>query len=74
MRGRDARRRAGRQAAWLRTTAAASAAALLGTLGLAGTSMTAGATTSATTSASTTAGASCHLGNGVKHVVRAHLR
>ena len=43
--GRDARRRrarlAGRQATWLRVTAAASSAALLGTLGLAGTSMAA---------------------------------
>jgi hypothetical protein len=71
MTGRDARRRAGRQAAWLRTTAAASSAALLGTLGLAGTSMTASASATAQTATMTaaTAGASCHLGNGVKHVV-----
>jgi hypothetical protein len=71
-RGRDARRRARRQMAWLRTTAAASSVALLGTLGLAGTSMgAAGATATAGTAANTagTAGASCHLGNGVKHVV-----
>ena len=40
-RGREARRRAGRQATWLRVTAAASSATLLGTLGLAGTSMAA---------------------------------
>ena len=40
-RGRDARGRGGRQAAWFRVTAAASSATLLGTLGLAGTSMAA---------------------------------
>jgi hypothetical protein len=76
-RGRDARRRAGRQTAWLRTTAAASSAALLGTLGLAATSMTATAASATAASASAgtaaktaaTADASCHLGNGVKHVV-----
>ena len=39
--GRDARARAGRQAAWFRVTAVAGSAALLGTLGLAGTSMAA---------------------------------
>src|SRR5689334_8108243 len=61
-RRRDARGRAGRQTAWLRATAAASSAALLGTLGLAGTP------TGAATAASA-ADASCHLGNGVKHVV-----
>ena len=69
-RGRDARRRAGRQAAWFRVTAAASSATLLGTLGLAGTSMaTTGAAAKAAEPAAATAGASCHLGNGVKHVV-----
>ena len=68
--GRDARGRAGRQAAWLRVTAAASSATLLGTLGLAGTSMAAtGAAAKAAKPAVATAGASCHLGNGVKHVV-----
>ncbi|MGD0243585.1 MAG: hypothetical protein ABSB59_25160 [Streptosporangiaceae bacterium] len=67
-RGRDARRRAGRQAAWLHATAAASAAALLGTLGLAGTSTTASAA-GAEGGAAATVDASCHLGNGVKHVV-----
>ena len=75
--GRDARRRrarlAGRQATWLRVTAAASSAALLGTLGLAGTSMAATAhsakTTKTATRADTTSTSSCHLGNGVKHVV-----
>src|SRR5882762_8074940 len=69
-RGRDAHGRAGRQAAWFRVTAAASSAALLGTLGLAGTSMAAtGAAASAAKPAAAAAGTSCHLGNGVKHVV-----
>jgi len=71
-RRRDARGRAGRQTAWLRATAAASSAALLGTLGLAGTSTAAAAaqTTARTTATSASAAdASCHLGNGVKHVV-----
>ncbi len=69
-RGRDARGRAGRQAAWFRVTAAASSATLLGTLGLAGTSMAAtGAAASAAKPAAATARTSCHLGNGVKHVV-----
>ena len=71
-RGRDACGRAGRQAAWLRVTTVASSATLLGTLGLAGTSMAAtGAAASAATTASTaaSAGSSCHLGNGIKHVV-----
>jgi hypothetical protein len=69
-RGRDARRRAGRQAAWLRVTAAASSATLLGTLGLAGTSMAATAQTAARTAKATDTGtSSCHLGHGVKHVV-----
>ena len=69
-RGRDARRRAGRQAAWLRVTAAASSATLLGTLGLAGTSMAAtGAAAKAAKPAAAADTTSCHLGNGVKHVV-----
>jgi hypothetical protein len=69
-RGRDARRRAGRQAAWLRVTAAASSATLLGTLGLAGTSMAATAKTAKPAArADTSSTSSCHLGNGVKHVV-----
>ena len=71
-RRRDARGRAGRQTAWLRATAAASSAALLGTLGLAGTSTAAAAaqTTARTTAtAASAADGSCHLGNGVKHVV-----
>src|SRR5580693_6301367 len=72
--GRDARRRrarlAGRPATWLRVTAAASSAALLGTLGLAGTSMAATAKVAKpATRAGTTSTSSCHLGNGVKHVV-----
>jgi len=65
----DARRRAGRPATWLRVTAAASSAALLGTLGLAGTSMAATAK-DAKPAAPATGTSSCHLGNGVKHVVQ----
>src|SRR5271169_3539719 len=69
--GRDARRRRARQATWLRVTAAASSAALLATLGLAGTSMAATAKPAkAATRADTTSASSCHLGNGVKHVVQ----
>src|SRR5947208_7487030 len=72
-RGRDAHGRAGRKAAWFRVTAAASSATLLGTLGLAGTSMAAtGAAASAASAAKTADTAStssCHLSNGVKHVV-----
>src|SRR6266704_4007872 len=69
-RGRDAHGRAGRQAAWFRVTAAASSATLLGTLGLAGTSMAAtGAAASAAKPAAAITDTSCHLGNGVKHVV-----
>src|SRR5215471_15433214 len=69
-RGRDAHGRAGRRVAWFRVTAAASSATLLGTLGLAGTSLAAtGAAASAAKPAAATASASCHLGNGVKHVV-----
>src|SRR6201993_5399083 len=72
-RGRDARGRAGRQAAWFRVTAAAGSATLLGTLGLAGTSMAAtGAAASTATTARTAAAAGssrCHLGHGIKHVV-----
>ena len=72
--GRDARRRrarlAVRQAPWLRVTAAASSAALLGTLGLAGTSLAATAKAAKPAArADTTSTSSCHLGNGVKHVV-----
>src|SRR5438105_1501262 len=72
-RGRDAHGRAGRKAAWFRVTAVASSATLLGTLGLAGTSIAAtGAAASAASAAKTADTAStssCHLGNGVKHVV-----
>jgi hypothetical protein len=71
--GRDACRRrarlAGRQATWLRVTAAASSAALLGTLGLAGTSMAATAKVAKVATRGDTTSTSCHLGNGVKHVV-----
>ncbi len=66
------RRRRNSRAAWYRITAAASSAAMLGTLGLAGTSLAAsgaarhaGAVRLASDSTS-----SCHLGNGVKHVVQ----
>jgi hypothetical protein len=69
-RGRDARGRAGRQAAWFRVTAVAGSAALLGTLGLAGTSMAAtGAAAKAARPAAAADNSSCHLGNGIKHVV-----
>jgi hypothetical protein len=71
-RGRDARGRAGRQAAWFRVTAVAGSAALLGTLGLAGTSMAAtgaAASTATTAKPAAPAGSSCHLGHGIKHVV-----
>ncbi len=73
-RGRDAHRRAGRREALLRVTAAAGSAALLGTLGLAGTTMAASAQTAHTakaahTATSDTSSSSCHLGNGIKHVV-----
>jgi hypothetical protein len=73
-RRRDARRLRAR-ASWVRVTAAASSAALLGTLGLAGTSMAATSGAAHAARAATKAGAtddaasSCHLGNGVKHVV-----
>jgi hypothetical protein len=71
-RGRDARGRAGRHATWFRVTAAAGSAALLGTLGLAGTSMAAARTAASPAqakAAAADAASSCHLGNGVKHVV-----
>jgi hypothetical protein len=78
----DRRRKAGlarRRATWLRVTAAASSAALLGTLGLAGTSLAApgsavkaAAAGNAVKAATLADGSSssCHLGNGVKHVVQ----
>ncbi len=69
-RGRDARGRAGRRTAWLRVTAVAGSATLLGTLGLAGTSMAAtGAAAKAAKPAAAADNSSCHLGNGIKHVV-----
>src|SRR5215469_13152412 len=69
-RGRDARGRAGRKAAWFRVTAVAGSAVLLGTLGLAGTSMAATGATAGTAKPAAAAGtSSCHLGNGIKHVV-----
>jgi hypothetical protein len=67
----DRRRKAGpasRRVTWLRVTAAASSAALLGTLGLAGTSFATPG--SAATAAAPADAATCHLGNGVKHVVQ----
>jgi hypothetical protein len=72
MRGRDAHGRAGRHSTWFRVTAAAGSAALLGTLGLAGTSMAATGTAASPAKPAAAAAAdasSCHLGNGVKHVV-----
>jgi hypothetical protein len=68
-RGRDAHRRAGRRGALLRVTAAASSAALLGTLGLVGTSMAASAQTAKAATSDTPGSSSCQLGHGVKHVV-----
>jgi hypothetical protein len=66
--GRDARRRG---ATWIRVTAAASSAAVLGTLGLAGNSLAApgGAATAAAHASTADDGSTCHLGHGVKHVV-----
>ncbi|HEV2255142.1 MAG TPA: hypothetical protein VGS06_18320 [Streptosporangiaceae bacterium] len=65
---------ASRRVTWLRVTAAASSAALLGTLGLAGTSFAAPAhpanAANAAQAAAPADGSSCHLGNGVKHVVQ----
>src|SRR5580692_3796551 len=78
----DRRRKAGlasRRLTWLRVTAATSSAALLGTLGLAGTSFAAPAHPASAANAANAAKAaaladgsssSCHLGNGVKHVVQ----
>ncbi len=72
---RDARL-ASRHRTWFRVTAVASSAATLGMLGLAGTSMaaTGGAATAMThTSTAGAAGgtsSSCHLGNGIKHVLQ----
>src|SRR3984957_9457395 len=69
----DRRRRAGltgRPGTWLRVTVAASSAALLGTLGLAGTSHAATAAHAASTAKTLSDNSSCHLGNGVKHVVQ----
>ena len=71
----DRRRKAGltgRPVTWLRVTVAASSAALLGTLGLAGTSHAASAAPAASTAkaAALTDHSSCHLGHGVKHVVQ----
>src|SRR5579862_6779996 len=77
MRSRPIRRAlpATRHTAWIRITTAAASAAMLSTLGLAGTSLTA---THAATSAASAARiklvddsqSSCHLGNGVQHVVQ----
>src|SRR5215468_8070643 len=71
-RGRDARGRAGRHTTWFRVTAVAGSAALLGTLGLAGTSMAAARTAASPAQARAAAAddaSSCQLGHGVKHVV-----
>jgi hypothetical protein len=73
-RPRDADPASGRPT-WFRVTAAVSSAAMLGMLGLAGTAMAAtGSAAQAVTHASSLGLAddstpSCHLGNGVKHVV-----
>jgi hypothetical protein len=60
-------RRRRTQASWYRVTAVASSAAMLGVLGVAGTSAAATATAKHAGAESIT---SCHLGNGVKHVVQ----
>jgi hypothetical protein len=63
-----------RHTAWIRITTAAASAAMLSTLGLAGTALT--APYAAAANAASTArlkladSASCHLGNGVQHVVQ----
>jgi hypothetical protein len=64
--------RASRRVTWLRVTAAASSAALLGTLGLAGTSFAAPANTANTAKATLAddSSSTCHLGHGVQHVVQ----
>ncbi|MGH3154783.1 MAG: hypothetical protein ACRDOB_29210 [Streptosporangiaceae bacterium] len=65
------RRKAGlarRRATWLRVTATASSAALIGMLGLQGTSLA--AASAPATPSTPAAGSTCHLGNGVKHVVQ----
>src|SRR5579859_4569180 len=67
---------ASRRVAWFRVTAATSSAALLGALGLAGTSFAAQAHPANAAQAAKAAAladdgsSSCHLGNGVKHVVQ----
>jgi len=67
-------RPATRHTTWLRFTAAAGSAAMLSTLGLAGTSLT--ATPAATNAASAARiklvddSSSCQLGNGIQHVVQ----
>ena len=72
----DRRRKAalaGLRVTWLRVTAAASSAALLGTLGLTGTSFATPANAANAAKAAALAdgsSSSCHLGNGVKHVVQ----
>ena len=73
--GRDARQRGARRAAWFRVTAAASSAAVLSVLGMAGTSLaaTTGATTATQSGAAATlaenSSSACQLGNGIKHVI-----
>src|SRR5579875_980883 len=63
-------RRRARRATWLKVSATAGSAALLATLGLAGTAQAAAGRTAAPAAAAGPAdGSSCHLGNGVKHVV-----
>jgi hypothetical protein len=67
---------ASRHKTWFRVTAVASSAATLGMLGLAGTSMaaTGGAAKAASPARTATladhTASSCHLGNGIKHVVQ----
>jgi hypothetical protein len=62
------RRRRSGQAVWYRVTAAAGSAAMLGTLGLAGTSMA--ATSGPAKGAAAQSTTSCRLGHGITHVVQ----
>ena len=65
-----------RHTTWFRVTAATASAAALGTLGLAGTSLAAPhtpthqATTTRLTTLADDGASSCHLGNGIQHVVQ----
>ena len=61
---------AARHTAWIRITTAAASAAMLSTLGLAGTSLTASPAASTARLKLVDDSASCHLGHGIQHVVQ----